>query len=171
MLCEECGKNPATVSITLTTGSVTTTKRLCQECMKKMESSLFKGDIQGFIGSILSVLHAENPKENETPSPCCSGCGLSYRDFEHTGRLGCAQCYRDFSKQLQPLLQRIHGRAQHAGRRPTAYTPDPTQILNEKMLKLRQKMDEAVASENFEDAAKYRDELRALTQSGEVTNG
>ena len=35
------------------------------------------------------------------------------------------------------------------------------------MQALRQKMDEAVAAENFEDAAKYRDELRLLTQKGE----
>ncbi len=170
MLCEECGKNPATVSITLTTGSSTTTRRLCQECMKKMESSLFKGDIQGFIGSILSVLNTDK-KAEEAPSPKCSGCGLSYADFEHTGRLGCAQCYRDFSQQLRPLLVRIHGRAQHAGRKPAAYVPDPAQMLDAQILELRQKMDEAVAVENFEDAAKYRDELRALTESKEAANG
>ena len=33
---------------------------------------------------------------------------------------------------------------------------------------LKQKMDEAVAAENFEDAAKYRDQLRMLSQSGEA---
>lgn len=168
MLCEECGKNQATVSITLATGNGTTTRRLCPDCMKKMESSLAKGDIQGFLSSILSVLKAE--KKDDRPVVTCPGCGLSYADFEHTGRLGCAQCYRTFSEQLKPLLQRIHGRAQHAGRRPAAFVPDPTDAFNARVAELRQKMDEAVALENFEDAAKYRDELRKLTESREEAN-
>lgn len=170
MLCEECGKNEATVSITVKTGKGTTTRRLCPECMKKMESSLAKGDIQSFLSSILSVLNPEK-KEEPAASPVCPSCGMSYADFEHTGRLGCAQCYRAFSEQLRPLLQRIHGRAQHAGRKPAAYAPNPDDVLNARILQLRQKMDEAVAEENFEDAAKYRDELRALTESKEEANG
>ena len=171
MLCEECGKNEATVSITLKTGKGQNTRHLCRDCMKKMESSLSKGDIQGFLSSILSVLNTkETPKESPS-SAVCSCCGLSYSEFEHTGRLGCAQCYREFSEQLRPLLQRVHGRAQHAGRKPNAYVPDAMEMLDAQILELRQKMDEAVAVENFEDAAKYRDELRTLTESREAVKG
>lgn len=162
MLCEECGKNQATVSITVSAGGEVTTRRLCPECMKKMQFSLVNGDIQGFLSSVLSVLGSG--QKSEESGAVCSGCGLSYADFERTGRLGCAQCYRDFSDQLRPLLQRIHGRAQHAGRRPAAFTPSPEDELAARVNELRQKMDEAVASENFEDAAKYRDELRKLAE-------
>lgn len=166
MLCEECGKNQATVSITVTTGSGISTRRLCPECMKKMELSFAKGDIQSFLSSIMSVLGKE--KKPDQPSITCSACGLTYAEFEHTGRLGCAQCYRDFSEQLKPMLQKIHGRTQHAGRKPTAFVPDPEDERNARIQELRQKMDEAVAVENFEDAAKYRDELRLLTEQQEV---
>lgn len=169
MLCEECGKNQATVSITLSTGNGISTRRLCPECMKKMELSLAKGDIQSFLSSIMSVLSKE--KKGDQPGPVCSVCGLSYAEFEHTGHLGCAQCYRDFADQLKPMLQKIHGRTQHAGRKPTAFVPDPRDELNTRIVELRQKMDDAVAAENFEDAAKYRDELRSLTQQQEVTEG
>lgn len=171
MLCEECGKNEATVSITLKTGKGSSTRHLCRECVKKMESSLSKGDIQGFLSSILSVLHTTENKKESAPSPACSCCGLTYAEFEHSGRLGCAQCYRDFAQQLRPLLQRVHGRAQHAGRKPAAFTPDPMALLDAQIMELKQKMDEAVAVENFEDAAKYRDELRALTEGKEAANG
>ena len=167
MLCEECGKNQATVSITVTTGSGTSTRRLCPECMKKMESSLVKGDIQSFLSSVLSILGSE--KKAEEPSIVCSSCGLSFAEYEHTGRLGCAQCYRDFANQLKPSLQKIHGRTQHAGRRPKAYVPEPHVELNQRMSQLRQQMDEAVAQENFEEAARLRDELRALSASQEVS--
>lgn len=167
MLCEECGKNQATVSITVTTGGNTSTRRLCPECMKKMELNLVKGDIQSFLSSVLSVLGNEK-KTEEQPSVVCSSCGLSYQEFEHTGRLGCAQCYRDFADQLKPSLQKIHGRTQHAGRRPKAYVPDPQDELNQRVNELRKLMDEAVAAENFEEAARLRDELRSLTETREV---
>jgi len=167
MLCEECGKNQATVSITVTTGGNTSTRRLCPECMKKMELNLVKGDIQSFLSSVLSVLGSEK-KTEEQPTVVCSSCGLSYQEFEHTGRLGCAQCYRDFADQLKPSLQKIHGRTQHAGRRPKAYVPDPQDELNKRVNELRKLMDEAVAAENFEEAARLRDELRSLMEKREV---
>ena len=96
MLCEECGKNQATLSITVTTGSGTSTRRLCPECVKKMELNLVKGDIQSFLSSVLSVLGSEK-KNSASPELKCTGCGLTFEEFEHTGRLGCAQCYRDFA--------------------------------------------------------------------------
>lgn len=166
MLCEECKKNQATVSITVTAGGEMTTRHLCPDCMKAMENQLAKGDIQSFLSSILTLMSTAQP--NEEQSPICEACGFRYSDFERTGKLGCAQCYRAFSEQLKPLLQRIHGRTQHAGRRPAAYTPSAKDALDAQLARLRQKMEEAVASENFEDAAKYRDELRALTSGGEA---
>ena len=76
------------------------------------------------------------------------------------------------------MLQRIHGSSQHVGRTPAHMTanepspetpaqePVPTQqeLLAQRMEELKQKMDEAVAVENFEAAAQYRDEMRALAQ-------
>ena len=169
MLCEECGKNQATVSITVTTGNGVTTRRLCPECTKKMEFSLVKGDIQSFLSSIMSVLGKDKEKKEEAHEGLvCSSCGLSYADFEHTGRLGCAQCYCDFADQLKPSLQKIHGRTQHAGRTPKAFVPDPADERNQRMNELRKQMDEAVAEENFEEAARLRDELRALAEEAEV---
>lgn len=43
MLCEECGKNQATVSITVSAGGEVSTRRLCPECMKKCNSALSMG--------------------------------------------------------------------------------------------------------------------------------
>lgn len=193
MLCEECQKNEATFSITITSGDEITTRHLCVECMKKMELSLSQGDIQSFLSSILSVLGSVKTDD----SPVCSGCGLHYSTFERTGKLGCAQCYRDFSEQLKPLLQRIHGCTQHVGHLPSDYASHHAQAeaatakaaataqaagnhqaampnsaataaLQRQQDLLRKKMDEAVACENFEDAAKYRDELRQLQSEGEI---
>lgn len=167
MLCEECEKNQATVSITVTSGTGTNTRHLCPECMKKMEFSLVKGDIQSFLSSVLSVLGNEK-KDKQHPAIICQSCGLSFAEFEHTGRLGCAQCYRDFAEQLKPSLQKIHGRTQHAGRKPQNYVPDPKAELNQRQTELRRLMDKAVETENFEEAARLRDEIRTLGETQEV---
>ncbi|MBE5813774.1 MAG: hypothetical protein E7320_01025 [Clostridiales bacterium] len=187
MICDECGKNPAVFSVTITSGGETSNRHLCNECMKKMESGFTQGNIPSFLSSILGMLGAAHKQEEQT---VCSHCGLSYSEFERTGRLGCAMCYQDFQKELKPMLQRIHGSSQHVGRFPTGYTPaseesipagmdaapaepkEPTALeLRQKQIEeLRQKMDEAVAVENFEAAAHYRDEIRALSEeAGEPT--
>lgn len=167
MLCEECQVNEAAFTVTIASGETMTTRRLCGECMKKMELSLSGGDIQSFLSSILSVLG----RAADDNGPVCGGCGMRYADFERTGRLGCSQCYHDFAEQLQPILQRIHGNTQHVGRAPandekTAQKPELSPV-DQRREELRQKMEEAVACENFEEAAKYRDELRNLTENRE----
>lgn len=162
MLCEECQKNEATVVITVTAGGEVTTRHLCPACMKKMEQSFAQGDVQGFLSSLLSIL-SNAPK---APALCCSGCGLSYEEFQRTGKLGCAQCYKDFAEQLRPLLQRIHGRCQHAGRVPAEHQEEHD--LAQCIETLRAQMDQAVSQEDFESAARLRDEIRALTQQQEA---
>ena len=179
MLCDECGKNPAIFSVTITSGGGVSNRHLCAECMKKMESSLTQGNIHSFLSSIMSMLA---PSQAETNQLKCEHCGLNYSDFERTGRLGCAGCYQSFHKELGPMLQRIHGSSQHVGRTPAHLQPAPPetqqpeehiptqQELNaQRMEELRQKMDEAVAVENFEAAAQYRDEMRALAQEAGET--
>lgn len=169
MLCEDCHKNQATVIITVTTGGETTTRHLCPECMKKMESSFAQGDVQGFLSSLLSMLSAQ-PEAQEAPALKCSGCGLTYEEFQRTGKLGCAQCYHDFAEQLRPLLLRIHGRSQHAGRTPHGGTQSAEQPgeSEQRLNELHARMDQAVAAENFEEAARLRDEIRALTEKPSV---
>ena len=71
MLCEECQKNEAAFSVTITSGGETTTRHLCGECMQKMEVSLTGGDISGFLSSLLSIL--SQSAEETDDSPVCSG--------------------------------------------------------------------------------------------------
>ena len=161
MLCEDCNKNQATVVITVTTGGEITSRHICQECMKKMEISFAQGDVQSFLSSLLALLSAE-PKGSKLT---CSGCGLSYTAFQQTGRLGCAQCYQDFAEELRPLLARIQGRSQHAGRFPLGY--EKTETQDEAVDELRKRMEKAVSLENFEEAAQLRDEIRVLCKRAE----
>ena len=156
MLCEECNHNQATLMITVMTGNETTTRHLCEECVEKMKTSFEQGDVSSFLSSLLSVL-SKQPKQTELK---CETCGMTYEEFQSNGKLGCAQCYQTFSEQLKPLLLRVHGRSQHAGRVPR--NEQGVRELELSILELKTKMEQAVNVENFEAAAVLRDEIRSL---------
>lgn len=157
MLCEECGQNPASVVITVLVNGETATRHLCKGCVSKIQNSIQQGDIQSFLSSLMSSIS----QAEKAPQLTCSKCHLTYEEFQKTGKLGCAHCYEDFREQLKPLLLRIHGRSQHAGRMPMLNAQ--VQEKKKMIASLRSRMDLAVAAENFEEAAVLRDQLRQLT--------
>lgn len=167
MLCEECHQNPATVLISVLVNGEATKRHLCAACMQKMQQDFAKGNIQNFLSSVLSSITSA---AREAEQPCkdglqCSRCGLTFQEFQKTGRLGCAQCYQDFREELKPMLLRIHGRSQHAGRVPLVNARE--QEKQKAISDLRRRMDQAVSEENFEEAALIRDQLKMLSAASE----
>ena len=158
MLCEECGKRPAEVVLKAAVNGQTTTKNLCRECVKKYKAA----DLQAILATVLSTM----TDKTQTPDITCPQCGETYAEFQKTGILGCAECYHAFSKELTPLIVRVQGRAQHAGRRPPVSEEEQERMSQ--MEDLRRRMETAVAEENFEEAARLRDELRAMTPAKEA---
>lgn len=39
----------------------------------------------------------------------CPGCGLTEEELGRTGRMGCAQCYRTFARQVAQAVRILHG--------------------------------------------------------------
>lgn len=91
---------------------------------------------------------------NELAEMVCPDCGIKYMEFRSGGRLGCPLDYWVFSKGLTPLLQRFHGATRHVGkvarRREGAI----------ERLRMRTRLREAIAREEYEEAARLRDLLR-----------
>lgn len=164
MLCEECGKNPATIHYTQVQNGVATQLHLCGACMAKKQKGLDPGSMSSLISSLLSGMAGQEDKREHAQLRCPS-CGMDYERFRETGLLGCAECYRAFGKQLAPMLRRIHGRTQHTGHVPPARS---AQISAQRELeRLKREMDEAVAKEEFERAAQLRDQIRSMTAKEE----
>lgn len=97
----------------------------------------------------------------------CPTCGESLADFRETGLLGCPDCYDTFSDQIIPVLQRSHGNTQHTGETPEAAENEPaaTDAEAEKrkqIYDLQEQLAKAVKEEDFEQAAKLRDEIKSL---------
>ncbi|MBR6525641.1 MAG: UvrB/UvrC motif-containing protein [Clostridia bacterium] len=158
MLCEECNVRPAEVTITTVIGGEKTVRHLCRDCMKKYQN----GDISSLMAAILSSMTPRKTENAETDA-VCPNCGMHISQFRKSGVLGCAECYQAFKEELRPLFTRIQGRTQHAGRRPPASPEEQERIR--KMEELRKKLEDAVQAEEYEMAARFRDELKELQQS------
>jgi len=94
----------------------------------------------------------------------CQACGLTYADFKKMGRLGCGECYDTFRKYLAPLLKRIHGSNQHMGKTPLKTKAAGTKPGRKKadLQELKNKLQEAIQREAFEEAARLRDLIKEI---------
>lgn len=162
MLCQDCGKNEATVHMTQEMGSEKTDLHLCEECAKKRG---FRNPLEGvpfplaeFLASMLSQAKEKKPsKEAET---ACSVCGMSFSDFTRVGRLGCGNCYVTFRRQLDDLLRKVHGTTQHRGKFPHSRKDVMKPLWEES--KLQEELKRAIKDEDFERAAQLRDQIKSL---------
>ncbi len=165
MICEECNSREATCTIKVITGGESRLKHVCNECMQKFNRAFTSGNIQDLLSSIFSAiipeLDTKSETENETiPEIVCNNCGMTYRQFKEKGRLGCPECYAAFRHELEPMLQQIHGRLYHAGRQ--VLTSERAQRQRSRQEELTRQMNQAVAMEDFETAARLRDMLKEI---------
>jgi len=84
--------------------------------------------------------------------PACS-CGHTIRDIVFTGRVGCGNCYEYFKKELMPLIEMYQSSLKHKGKVPKNI-----------ILTLEEQLKRAVAKEDYETAARLRDEIKLLRQ-------
>ena len=136
---------------------------LCQNCGKNEATTHIKQIVNGDMAE--SHLCAECA-QNLGYSDMLSGFGLDLSEFLG----GCAECYRTFYDELLPSIQRIHGRIKHSGKASSGAIDQPKEeTKEEKIAKLKTQMDEAVAAQEFEQAAKLRDEIKSLESEGGET--
>jgi len=91
----------------------------------------------------------------------CPTCGATLADIRKAGLLGCPDCYEAFVEHLEATIERAHGgRTAHCGKCPRRRG---LSIDRERRLKqITRELEEAVAAEQYERAARLRDELRGL---------
>ena len=118
MLCQVCGKNPATVHFTEIHDNRMTEIHVCERCAEEKglqaAANPHKFDIADLLAGMVDTMTSSD--EERVGRVQCPRCGLLYSAFRETGRLGCAECYTAFQFQLRPLLRRIHGDTRHASR-------------------------------------------------------
>lgn len=166
MLCEECGLRPATIHLTKIVNNIKVERHLCAECAREKGELAFVASPHFSIAGMLSGLFSQTDDQpGSPPGEKCASCGMAYDDFAKVGRLGCGNCYQRFEARLDPILKRIHGSVEHVGKVPNRVFAH----LNTKreIGQLRQKLDEAVRKEAYEEAARLRDRIRDLERPGD----
>lgn len=167
MMCEDCGVNPAVFHfVTIRNNEEKTERNLCPACMAKYKQQLPGFDIKNLAGILNNLIDGKKGSKKEEIDPetaaiTCQQCGMTYGEFRKGGMLGCACCYKAFHEPMIALLQRIHGNTQHAGRIPGGVHSGTSIRMN--IDRLKQQLQKAVAAEEYEQAAKLRDAIRALT--------
>ncbi len=164
MLCQNCEKNEATTHIKQIINGDMAESHLCPECAAHLGyTDMFSGfrlNLPGFFGGLLEDML---PAVSAGSVKRCEKCGCSFDDIVRDGKVGCADCYRTFYDRLSPSIQRIHGKIKHSGKISRSVgEQEKAETTQEKADKLRAKMNIAAANQDFEEAAKLRDEIKAL---------
>ena len=171
MLCQMCGQHPATTHIKTIVNGKLTQAHLCADCAKKQGYGNLLADWGSGFGSLLSgFMGSAAPARQVTR---CPGCGASFEDITRSGKIGCAECYHTFRGRLLPIIQRIHGTAQHKGKVPGSsalrVTDTNNKIVAVEETPLEEKkrlLKQAIETQDFERAAVLRDEIKELEQHG-----
>ena len=169
MLCQNCKKNEATTHLKQIINGDMAESHLCSDCASHLGySDMFSGfglNLSELFGSLLGDTM---PSLGAGAAPRCPKCGTAFSDIVREGKVGCAECYRTFYDKLLPSIQRIHGKIKHSGKTSQGAPAEvKVETTAEKIEKLKAEMNKAVAAQEFEQAAKIRDEIKALEEGGE----
>lgn len=192
MLCQKCNKKVATVFISTIVNGKNTQMYLCTDCAKELHDNmnpdikipfpindiltnmeLNEDTINEWInkfkdmedkGQIDELVQHENPEtlqhNNQHEDITCNFCNTSFDEYKKTGKLGCGKCYSTFRKQLKPIIEGIYGYSEHIGKFPKNEFKD-TEIVKT-VEQLKEKLNMAIQEEEYEQAAKLRDEILQL---------
>lgn len=112
--------------------------------------------MDSFFGSLFDIV--DNKSSNKCPK-----CNTTLEHYKKTGLLGCSYCYTYFEDYLAQGIRRVQGGMKHVGKIPKSAE---VEILNKRKIDdLRIKLKELVEKEEFEEAAKVRDEIKVVKET------
>lgn len=140
--------------------------------------------LDGFpFGGLLGSMMGGSATKTLPQTRRCKLCGSSFDDIANRGKAGCAECYELFGDRLAPSIERIHNRARHIGKLPgkaaqasntPADAPAAQTVPTDRQVKkqaahqtdslesLRARLKDAVAKEEYEQAAILRDRIKEM---------
>lgn len=185
MLCENCKIREANIRYTEVINGVKTEHNLCSQCAKEMDmghySAIFDGDfpLAKLLSSLLG-LEESSQKEDKLQQIACPVCHTSYQDFIENSRFGCPDCYHVFDLLIADKIKKLQGNDGHKGKKPKFRKMEPVSSVSsgtsvglavkettsraEAIAVLKARLEEAISKEEYEEAARYRDQIRELSK-------
>jgi len=155
--CRRCTK-PATLHVTEIREGEAAIVHLCDTCAREYLEPSADNENPTMAADLASKLDELMGDSNSPAS--CPNCGISFSEFRESGRFGCSQDYTEFMTELLPLLENIHEDVEHKGKRPRS-TVVGTQEQGQ-LIQLRNAQRNAIEEEDYETAARLRDEIAGL---------
>ncbi|MCA9294157.1 MAG: UvrB/UvrC motif-containing protein [Phycisphaerales bacterium] len=162
--CDMCDREASVHEVVVVNGE-RRERHLCEEHAQEagvLPTKPGPDTISAMMQKMVAAQHlsTESPKQ---AAQSCPQCGLSFAKFRAEGLLGCPACYDAFADRIVPLLVRAHdGGEHHVGRVPKR--AGALVERQQRLMALRRELGEAVAQEQYERAAKLRDEIGMLEQ-------
>lgn len=159
--CRRCSK-PATLHITEIRDGQAVALHLCETCAREYLEASDESTPSASSTDLASKLEelVSEGSEEVLASLTCPHCGMTFSEFREKGRFGCPGDYSEFAAQILPLLENIHEDTTHVGKRPRSRnrtTPNYSQLIQ-----LRKQLQEAVECEDYETAARLRDDIASM---------
>ena len=173
MKCDGCKKNEANLVLHMITNGQVATRSLCMECAKKAHEEM----TQAFstMGMTMAGLDDMRPENTETqreslrlPRMICASCRTAYEDIDHDTVFGCPQCYQAFHGQVIDYLSSLKEQEEPARAAVEPLGMDPAPVTESD---LRERLNDALKTEDYEQAASLRDRLRECISAKEGGTG
>ena len=154
--CEMCDQPATNHSVEIAKGQKIE-KHLCD--LHAAEQGLVAKNPHTPINELLTKFVQAHSGQEAHAEANCENCGLTFSQFREQSLLGCPVCYTSFESLLGPLMERAHeGATHHVGKVPRRAGSD--QERQQQLLHMRNRLTEAIAAEDFELAARLRDDIR-----------
>lgn len=175
MVCQKCQAAEATVHTTTIVNGNSTESHLCAKCGQAVGLGLSgMMDPLGLIQQVLAPFPGLFPGLAQHPNMAiqppskvasdqkCPHCGITLGDIQVTGKLGCPHDYTVFGDALsRVILVAQSGNTQHVGKVPKGVPVETHRtVLQAKIDNLQRRLDGAVFREDYEQAAKHRDDIQ-----------
>lgn len=165
--CDRC-ENPATVHLTEIRNGEKAESHLCEECARALHVPQPSKELQKLLESFTPG--SEKSSAKLTSSATCPDCGMSYAEFRQTGRFGCAKDYEIFGPELVKLLEKIHRSSTYTGKSPSGDRVEQGELIDA-MSRARRRLESAIEAEDYEEAARLRDEIRRMAPDASDAEG
>ena len=142
------------IRLTLKNGEVRDLVRRYDDLASYMNADGYLGAVVGRVGN--RICRGKFTLDGADYELYCNN-GVNHL---HGGKIGCSECYNVFSNSLGSTVKRIHGNVEHCGKVPEG---KKSAVSDKKKIEaLKSKLNEAIEKQEYEMAAKYRDEIREI---------
>ncbi len=161
MLCKKCHKKAATVRYTEVANGQTVEWPVCSSCLSQLQADGASGfSLAGIAPTERKPAPERVAREVMHAPHTCPVCRTTLSTVLEEGKVGCMRCYTHFGSEVESVLEGLHPALIHKGK--TARVDDIRARIQADLQMKRVLLRSVLEAENYEEAARLRDEMRSL---------